>query len=133
MNETHDMEMTCTGDTHGDDGFLHVADCTFQCRIKANSHEEGLRQAAELHKQQREEQIRLREEARKQNERSLLPLWVDELPQVTICDKLELWVYPEPCWDCFWEESMPKEYKEQMAQAAAFFANIALHGMPRPN
>ena len=126
MAETHDMEMTCTGDTRGDGGFLHVPNCTFRCRIKVNSHEEGLRQAAELHRQHREEQIRQKEEARKQNEKLLVPLWEDELPQVTICEKFEPWVYPEPCWDCFFRDP---EFEAEMARAMAFFANFALYGM----
>ena len=132
MTEVHDMEMTCVGDVHpGGDGFMHLAECSFECRVKAESHEEGLRQAAELHKQQREEQSRLREEAGKQNEGRMFPMLDDELPQVTICEKFEPWVYPAPCWECFWRDcpSM-KRFEEDMARAMAFFANFAINGMP---
>ena len=90
MAETHDMEMTCVGSTHDDE----FPDCTFACRIKASSHEEGLRKAAELHEQQRKEQ----EAAHKADS------WDNPL---TICAKLEFCVYPAPCWDCFFAESLP--------------------------
>lgn len=113
MAETHDMEMTCVGSTHGGD----FPNCTFGCRFTANSHEEGLRRAAEMHEQQRKEQQAAHEADPWNN------------PSPTICSKPMFWVYPEPCWDCMWEESMPKEYKEQMAQAMAFFTNFALNGM----
>jgi len=113
MAETHDMEMTCVGSTHDDE----FPDCTFACRITASSHEEGLRKATELHEQERKEQ----ETAYKADS------WNNPL---TICGKPMFWVYPEPCWDCVFRDP---EFEAQMAQEMVFFANIALHGMPRPN
>ena len=90
MAETHDMEMTCVGSIYDDE----FPNCTFACRIKASSHEEGLRKAAELHEQQRKEQ----EAAHKADP------WDNPM---TVCANPEFWVYPSPCWDCFFAESLP--------------------------
>ena len=84
----HDMEISCLGRIPGE------GDCSFKCRISVASHEEGLRQATELHKQQRKEQ----EKAVQANPSS----WFDfDAPSITICEEPELDAYPSPCWDCF--------------------------------
>lgn len=135
MAETHDMEIECVGDTddQGREGpdFMHFPNCTFKCRITASSHEEGLRQIRELHQKARAEQEQERERWLEENKTRAFPDWECNGPQITICNHFEPLAYPDPCHDCFWEASMPKEYKEEMARAMAFFANFALQGMSR--
>lgn len=132
MTETHDMEIECIGDTddQGREGpdFMYFPNCTFKCRIKASSHEEGLRQAVELHKQARAEQENERERWLEENRKRAFPDWECDGSQITVCTHYEPLIYPEPCWDCAFRD--PK-MEEEMAKAMLFCIGIALNGMSR--
>ena len=85
MANVHDCQVDCSGN----EGF-----CRFDARIKADTHEAALKEAARLH----EEQVKIAEEE-------------GPWDHYGLCGKPELYIWH--CWECMWDEAFDKMTQEQ--------------------